>query len=185
MQDPNKSIAIIYSPQQVTSYRTNNPVSFQYADPEAEKLLKSKAAKSQALGTTPIKGGLLTPGVNWVSEEYYNLGIKASERGQEWIAQGILKVIPRRDLADAKDSYTGTIADYKGKPGATEFTNIQMLISNCWDRNYLQDLRNQTPSLFEGQGIKIVQDACQKQIDRIDTQLGSTVQAGQFYKQIA
>ena len=182
MNDPTKDIAVVYNPK-LLPYPSNNPFSFRYPDPDAVKA-NDKNAKSRPIGMLAMKGGLLSVGVNWVDTEILEQGILKSPKGQEWKELGVIQIIPKRQLKSPEDKYTGTIADYKGQPGATEFTNIQSIIRHTWDRNYLQSAINQAPALFEGEGVRIVQKACEEQIKRIDTQIGATVDAGQFYKNL-
>lgn len=179
--NPN-NIALVFNPSLITEYVSNHAVAFRYPDPEAVKAI-AKAAKSRPIGMTPMKGDPLTRGMNWVEEEYLVHGIQASEKGQDWLARGILRVIPKRPLdAELGETYTGTIADYKGKEGTTtEFVNVRLIIANTYDRNYLETLKNQCPAMFQGEGIMIVQNACNDQIKRIDSQFSASVNTRDLY----
>jgi hypothetical protein len=182
MNSPDKDIAIIYNPALINEYVTNNTVSFRYPDPATLKAI-AKAAKGRPVAPPRMKGDPLIKGVNWINAEYLEMGIKNSAKGQDWIERGILRVIPKRPLEDEVDTYTGTIADYKGKEGtSTEYGNIRSILSNTYDRSYLITLRNQCPALFRGEGVKIVTNACVEQIKRIDSINSTVVNTGDLYR---
>lgn len=182
-----KDIAIVYNPALITEYVSNNVKTFRYPDPEAVKAI-NKAAKSRPIGMTPMKGDPLVRGVNWIDAEYLEFGIRASEEGQDWLERGILRVVDKRPLVATSegtpaDTYTGTIADYKGKTGAsTEFSAIRLIITNTYDRDYLNTLNNQCPALFQGEGVMIVSKACTEQIKRIEAQFSTAVSVGDLYR---
>lgn len=177
-----KDIAIVYNPSLISEYVSNNVASFRYPDPEATKAI-TKAAKSRPIGMTPMKGEPLARGINWIDEEYLTQGIQSSGKGQDWLARGILRLVSKRPLEGETDIYNGTIADYKGKEGSTtEYTNVRLIIANTYDRSYLVTLKNQCPALFQGEGIMVVQKACDEQIKRIDSQFSASVNVGDFYR---
>ena len=184
MQDPTKNIAIIYNPRLIPNYVSNNFFGFSYVDPETEKLY-SKSTKSKPMGMTPLKSVLLTVGVNWVSEEELELGIKKSVNYPDWEAMGVLRVISRRKLTGVEDSYTGTIADYKREEGNQEFADIRLIIKHTYDRAYLVNLKNQAPALFQGNNVMIAQKICDDQLKIVDTQLSGSVNNARFHQAVA
>lgn len=182
MHSPDKDIAIIYNPGLINEYVTNNTCAFRYPDPAVLKAI-AKSAKNRPAPLPTMKGGPLTKGVNWIDAEYLESGIKASSKGQDWLERGILRVVSKRPLEDETDTYTGTIADYKGKEGtSTEYSNIRLILTNTYDRGYLVTLRNQCPALFKGEGVMIVSRACEEQIKRIDSLNATVVNTGDLYR---
>jgi hypothetical protein len=175
-----KDIALIYNPNNLDP-RGNRVIAFCYPDPGEIEARTKGTTKSRALGTIAMKGDPIHEGLNWIDEEQLAF-IRKSEKGATWEAVGALKILSKRKLKDAKDSYNGTLLDYKREAGdPLEFVDIKTIIANTWSKTDLSNIKSQAPGMFEGAGIGIVTKACDDQIKRIEAQYGLAVDASRHY----